>query len=82
MSVDKTKLIEQLNHHVQIVRDALASDLRENRRYQREAKQYSTPSFYTEGMMAFFRGRIASNRLALQHFEWFKQSINILEELS
>ena len=81
MSVDKTKLIEEIDHHVAIIRKATADDLRESRRYKRHAKKFSAPSFYFEGMMAFLRGRISSNKLALQHFKWVKQSLNTMEEL-
>ena len=81
MSVDKTKLIEEIDHHVKIIRKATADDLRERRRYERDAKKFSVPSFYLEGMMAFLRGRVSSNKLALQHFKWVKQSLNTMEEL-
>lgn len=82
MSVDKTKLIEEIDHHVKIIRKATADDLREYRNYKRKAKQYSPPSFYFEGMMSFLRGRVASNKLALNHFKWLLSSLNYMEELS
>lgn len=82
MSVDKTKLIEEIDVHVKIIRKATADDLRERRRYERDAKKFSQPSLYLEGMMAFLRGRISSNKLALQHFKWVKQSLNKMEELA
>lgn len=82
MSVDKTKLIEEIDHHVKIIRKATADDLREYRNYKRKAKQYSTPSFYFEGMMSFLRGRVVSNKLALNHFKWLLSSLNYMEELS
>lgn len=81
MSVDKTKLIDDLNHHVQIIRDATADDLKQMRQYTRQAKQLSTPSIYLEGMMAFFRGRVSSNKLALMHFNWLKHSFQTTEDL-
>ena len=82
MSVDKTKLIEEIDIHVAIIRKATADDLRERRRYERDANKFSHPSLYLEGMMAFLRGRISSNKLALQHFKWVKQSLNKMEELA
>lgn len=81
MLVDKTKLVEEIDLHVGIIRKATADDLRERRRYERDAKNFNTPSIYLEGMMAFLRGRIASNKLALNHFKWVKQSLNTMEEL-
>lgn len=78
MSVDKTKLIEEINHHVHIIRSNTAEDLRELRRYKRLGKKMSDPSMYIEGMMAFLRGRVASNKLAINHFKWLKGSINTL----
>ena len=81
MSVDKTKLIDDLNHHVQIIRDATADDLRQMRHYERASKKVSTPSVYLEGMMAFFRGRVSSNKLALMHFNWLKDSFQTTEDL-
>lgn len=81
MSVDKTKLIEEIDVHVGIIRKATADDLRERRRYEREAKKLNGPCFYLEGMAAFLRGRVSSNKLALQHFKWVKQSLNTMEEL-
>ena len=55
MLVDKTKLIDDLNHHVQIIRDATADDLKQMRHYTKQAKQLREPSLYLEGMTAFFR---------------------------
>ena len=78
MSVDKTKLIEEIDVHVGIIRKATADDLRERRRYERDAKKLKGPSLYFEGMTAFLRGRISSNKLALQHFKWVKQSIKTM----
>ncbi len=82
MSVDKMKLIEEINHHVHLIRNNTAEDLCELRRYKREYCGLSGTSVYMEGMMAFFRGRVASNKLALNHFNWLKQSINTMEELA
>lgn len=82
MSVDKTRLIDEINHHVHIIRNNTAEDLRELRRYKTLCKKVSDPSMYIEGMMAFFRGRVASNKLALTHFKWLKESLNRLEELA
>jgi hypothetical protein len=75
-------LIEEIDVHVGIIRKATADDLRERRRYERRAKKCSGPSLYLEGMTAFLRGRISSNKLALQHFNWVKQSIKTMEELA
>lgn len=80
MLVDKTKLIDDLNHHVQIIRDATADDLRQMRYYTRQAKQVTTPSPYLEGMKAFLRGRVSSNKLALMHFNWLKNSFQTTED--
>lgn len=82
MSVDKTKLIEEIDHHVKIIRKATADDLREYRHYKQKAKKYSTPSLFFEGMMSFLRGRVSSNKLALNHFKWLLSSLNHMEELS
>ena len=80
MLVDKTKLIDDLNHHVQIIRDATADDLKQMRHYTRQAKQLREPSLYLEGMTAFFRGRVSSNKLALMHFNWLKDSFQTTED--
>ena len=80
MLVDKTKLIDSLNHHVQVIRDATADDLRQIRHYTKQAKQRGEPSLYLEGMTAFFRGRVSSNKLALMHFNWLKDSFQTTED--
>lgn len=80
MLVDKTRLIDNLNHHVQIIRDATADDLRQMRHYTKQAKQLREPSLYIEGMTAFFRGRVSSNKLALMHFNWIKDSFQTMED--
>jgi hypothetical protein len=80
MLVDKTKLIDDLNHHVQIIRDATADDLKQMRHYKKQAKQQQNPCFYLEGMAAFLRGRVSSNKLALMHFGWLKDSFQDKED--
>ena len=80
MLLDKTKLIDNLDNHVQIIRDATADDLKQMRQNERQTKDLPEPSLYLEGMMAFFRGRISSNKLALMHFNWLKDSFQTMED--
>jgi hypothetical protein len=82
MLVDKTKLINDLDEHVQVIRNATASDLKQMRQYARQAKQLPSPSIYLEGMMAFLRGRVSSSKLALMHFDWLKDSYQTTEDLT
>lgn len=82
MSIDKTKLIEEVDQHIKIIRNHTAEDLRQYRRYKQKAKQYDYPSIYFEGMQAFLRGRVSSNKIALSHMAWLTDSINRMEELS
>lgn len=82
MSVDKTKLIEVIGEHVKVIRRHTAEDLREYRRYKQKAKQYDSPQIYFEGMQAFLRGRVSSNKIALNHMKWITHIINNMEELA